>query len=119
MDATRLTRLTQLISQELGVIFQRLSQNHFRGTLISVTKVRISPDLSVGRVYLSVFPSKQAQEILDSIKSNQGLIKRELGEVMRNQLRKMPDFSYFVDDSLDYEENIDKLLRGEGDNPIA
>ncbi len=118
MDNTRLTRVTQLMTEELGLIFQRFSQRHFRGVLISVTKARISPDLSVGKVYLSIFPSAQAQTVIDAIADQQGVIKRELSSTLGKQLRKLPDLSFFVDDSLDYEDNIDRLLRGEGENPI-
>jgi ribosome-binding factor A len=118
MDNTRLTRLTQLLSQELGTILQRFSQREFKGVLISVTKVRISPDLSVGKVFISIFPSSRSKEIIEAVVTQQGLIKRELGQAIGNNLRKMPDFTFYVDDSLDYEDNIDKLLRGEGENPI-
>jgi ribosome-binding factor A len=118
MDSTRLNRLSQLMIEELGTIFQRFSQRMFKGILVSVTKVRISPDLSVAKVYLSIFPSKDSDSVMDTIAAQQSLIKRELSSVLGRQLRKMPDLKFFVDDSLDYEDNIDKLLRGEGENPI-
>ncbi|MCH8545205.1 MAG: 30S ribosome-binding factor RbfA [Cryomorphaceae bacterium] len=118
MDNTRLTRLNQLMIESLGHIFQRFSQTHFQGILVSVTKVRVSPDLSVGNVYLSIFPSSNADKVIEAIGQQQGFIKRELGNTIGKQIRKMPELRYYVDDSLDYEDNIDRLLRGEGDNPL-
>jgi ribosome-binding factor A len=118
MDSTRLNRLSQLMIEELGTIFQRFSQRMFKGVLVSVTKVRISPDLSVAKVYISIFPSNESEVVMETVAAQQGVLKRELTSVLGRQLRKMPDLKFYVDDSLDYEDNIEKLLRGEGDNPI-
>ena len=78
--------------------------------LISVSAVRVSPDLSTARVYLSVFPSDKGQELLDSINKSAKTVRYDLAQKVRYQLRKTPELSFFLDDSLDYLENIDNLL---------
>ena len=79
--------------------------------LVSVSVVRISPDLSVARVYLSVFPSERAQEIVANINANMKTVRYELGKRVRFQLRIIPELKFFVDDSLDYIDHIDALLK--------
>ena len=89
-----------------------------RGVIISVSKVSVTADLGVAKVFLSVFPSEKRDEILEGIKSNTPLIRHELAQRTKNQLRRMPELLFYGDDSLDYIENIDKSLKGEDDNPI-
>lgn len=79
------------------------------GVLVSVSVVRVSPDLSVARAYLSIFPSDKSQELLEAIRSNTKAIRFDLGQRIRLQVRKIPELSFFIDDSLDYIENIDNL----------
>ena len=81
------------------------------GVLVSVSAVRISPDLSVAKVYLSIFPSERSGEILDAIRENVRTLRHELAQRVRFQLRKVPDLTFFLDDSLDYLEKIDSLLK--------
>ena len=110
MDTTRQNKVARLIQKELSEIF--VAQTRLmRGVLVSVSVCRISPDMSVCRVYLSVFPSEKAREIVDNINANQKQVRYELGNRMRHQLRIIPELKFFVDDSLDYIENIDHLLR--------
>ncbi len=111
MEKTRLKKVERLLQKELGTIFQRNTFSEFKNVLISVTVIRVSADLSVARVYLSVFPSTNADEVLKSIIENTGKIKYELGTKVRNQLRKIPDLKFFIDDSLDYANKIDNLLK--------
>ncbi|MGB5358767.1 MAG: 30S ribosome-binding factor RbfA, partial [Eudoraea sp.] len=87
-------------------------------TLISVSKVYVTTDLSIAKVYVSIFPTKKSDELLEGIRSNQPLIKHELSQLTKHQLRRVPELSFFLDDSLDYIENIDKSLKGD-ENPIA
>ena len=110
MESTRLSKVERLLQKELGDIFQKQTQG-MRGTLISVSVVRISPDLSVARVYLSIFPSDKGNELLENIRANAKAIRFELGQRIRTQVRKIPELSFFVDDSLDYLENIASLLK--------
>ena len=110
METTRQQKISRLIQKELGDIFQRQTQT-MRGVLVSVSRVRISPDMSVCRAYLSVFPSERAQEIVENINGNAAAVRFELGKRVRHQLRIIPEIKYFIDDSLDYIEHIDELLR--------
>lgn len=81
------------------------------GVMVSVTRARVSPDLSICTAYLSIFPSEKSEEILTNIKSNEKSIRYELGTRVRNQLRVIPELRFFLDDSLDYLEHIDELLK--------
>ncbi len=110
MDGTRLSKIERLLQKELGDIFQKQTQA-VRGVLISVSVVRVSPDLSVARAYLSIFPSERSKELMEAIKANTKAIRYDLGQRVRTQLRKIPELTFFVDDSLDYIENIDHLLQ--------
>lgn len=110
MESTRLNKIGRLLQKELGDIFQKQAQG-MSGTLISVSVVRVSPDLSIARVYLSIFPSGKSEELLEAIRANTKAIRYDLGQRVRMQLRKIPELSFFIDDSLDYIENIDKLLQ--------
>lgn len=88
-----------------------LQTKSMKGTLVSVSTCRISPDLSICRVYLSVFPSEKSEEIVKNINDNMKAIRFELGTRVRHQLRIIPELKFFVDDSLDYIDNIDRLLK--------
>lgn len=81
------------------------------GVLVSVTAVRVSPDLSIARVYISVFPSERGDEIVKNLNDNMRSIRFELGNRLRHQLRIIPELKFFIDDSLDYLERIDELLK--------
>lgn len=90
-------------------MFRRQTQTS-RGMIISVSVVMVSADLSVARAYLSIFPSEKSKEVLEGVRANVRSIRYELGQRVRLQLRKIPELSFFIDDSLDYLENIDSLL---------
>lgn len=110
METTRQNKIARLIQKELSEIFL-LQTKAMNGILVSVSVVRISPDMSVARVYLSVFPSEKSQEIVKNINENMKSIRYELGTRVRHQLRIIPELKFFVDDSLDYAEKIDQLLK--------
>ncbi len=109
METTRQAKISRLLQKELSEIL-RLQTAKTHGILVSVSAVRISPDLSIAKAYLSIFPSSKAQEILENITRNAKTIRYELAQKVRFQLRKTPELSFYLDDSLDYIENIDKLL---------
>lgn len=109
METTRQAKISRLIQKELSEIFRRQTAK-MRGTLVSVTNVRVSPDLSVAKAYLSVFPSDKGAEVLESIKASAKTVRYELAQKVRFQLRKCPELAFYLDDSLDYLENIDNLL---------
>ena len=110
METTRQNKIARLIQKELSEIFL-LQTKSMPGVLVSVSIVRISPDMSYARVYLSVFPSERSEEIVKNINANMKSIRFELGNRVRHQLRIIPELKFFVDDSLDYAEKIDELLK--------
>lgn len=109
MESTRQAKIARLLQKELSEIFRRQTAKT-NGTLVSVSAVRVSPDLSIARVYLSVFPSERSQEMIESINKSAKSIRYELAQVVRHQLRKTPELAFYLDDSLDYIQNIDNLL---------
>ncbi|HEX2976491.1 MAG TPA: 30S ribosome-binding factor RbfA [Bacteroidales bacterium] len=111
MESTRQKKVSRLLQKELADIFIRKGNELSHGSLVSITKVRISPDLSSARVYISIFPGKNQEEVLKTINDQNAKIRFDLGQKIRTQLRIVPDISYLIDDSLDYIENIDRLLK--------
>lgn len=109
MEGTRQAKISRLIQKELSEIFRRQTAK-MQGVLVSVSAVRVSPDLSIARAYLSVFPSAKAAEVIESVNKSAKTIRYELAQIVRHQLRKTPELTFFLDDSLDYIENIDNLL---------
>jgi len=110
MESTRQKKLSSMIQQEMSIIFQRRS-NEFNNKLITVTVVRISPDLGYAKLYLSIFPEEKKDEIFEKIQLNVSSLRYELGNKIRNQVRKIPELHFYIDDSLDYADKIDELLK--------
>ena len=110
MQETRQNRIARLLQKELSLIFQSQTRM-MHGTMVSVTRVKVSPDLGICTAYLSIFPSEKREELLKNITANEKTIRYELGTRVRNQLRIIPELRFFIDDSLDYIERIDELLR--------
>ena len=110
MESTRQSKIARLIQKELSEIFL-LQAKSMNGVLVSVTAVRVSPDLSIARVYISVFPSERGDEIVKNLNGNMKQIRFDLGNRLRHQLRIIPEVKFFIDDSLDYLERIDELLK--------
>lgn len=110
MQETRQNRIARLLQKELSVIFQQQTRA-MRGVMVSVTHAKVSPDLSICTAHLSVFPSERSQEILDNINEQKSQIRFELGNRIKSQVRIIPDLRFFIDDSLDYLEKIDELLK--------
>ncbi len=109
MEGKRQAKISRLIQRELSEIFRRQTAKTM-GTLVSVSAVRVSPDLSIARVYLSIFPPEKSHDILENIKKQTKTVRYELAQAVKQVLRKCPDLQFFLDDSLDYVENIDRLL---------
>ena len=110
MQETRQNKIARLLQKELSVIFQQQTRS-MHGVMVSVTRTKISPDLSVCTAYLSIFPSERAAEILENINAHASQIRFEMGKLQRHQLRIIPELRFFIDDSLDYIERIDELLK--------
>ncbi len=111
METQRQQKVSRLLQKELGEIFQREGSSLSNGKMVTVTVVRISPDLSVARVYLSIFPSDTDSAALNLIREHAREIRFELGKRVGKQLRIVPELAFFGDDSADYAENIDRLLK--------
>ena len=109
METTRQAKIARLIQKELSEIFRQQTAKT-RGVLVSVSTVRVSPDLSIAKAYLSVFPGDKAQEVMENINRSAKTIRYELAQKVRFQLRKTPELAFYLDDSLDYIEKIDSLL---------
>ena len=116
METTRQQKISRMLQKELGEIFL-LYARELHGTLITVTSVRISPDLGIARTHLSIFPSDKAAEVLVKVNADTKSIRYDLGKRVRYQLRIVPELFFHVDDSLDYLENIDNLLRSDPPGP--
>jgi ribosome-binding factor A len=111
METTRQKKVARLLQKELGEIFRSESKTMFGGAFITVTIVRISPDLSYAKVYLSLFGIKNPEQSMEDIKSKTKEIRTKLAEKVKKQLRIVPNLDFHVDDSLDYAEKIENLLK--------
>ncbi|MEZ5069407.1 MAG: 30S ribosome-binding factor RbfA [Bacteroidales bacterium] len=111
MTSTRQLKVSRLLQKELAEFFQHRGSSLSGGKMVTVTVVRISPDLGIAKVYLSLFPPADSAAALEEIRKHAGLVRSELGKRLRNQLRHIPEFAFFLDDSLDYVDRIDELLK--------
>lgn len=110
MESKRQQKISRLLQKDLGEILRIFGSEHLHGYMVTVTKVNISPDMSLARVYLSLFGPKEKAEVFNAIKQHKKEIRHQLGVRVKGQLRIIPDLDFYIDDSLDYIENIDKLL---------
>lgn len=117
METNRQKKIAGVIQKDLVDILQGAARDGMKGVVISVTKVHVTSDLGQAKAYLSIFPSEKKEEIMEGVKANTGMIRHALAIRTKNQLRRMPELHFFVDDSLDYIDHIDKALKGE-DDPI-
>lgn len=108
--STRQNKISRLIQREMADILLKLNKARFSGKLISVTQVRVTKDMGIARIYLSIFPSEFSKEILEEIKLVTSQLRGELGRKVGKSLRVIPELEFYIDDSLDYIDNIDKLL---------
>lgn len=110
MTSTRQNKVARLIQKELGNIFIVFTKSVYKNVIISANTVRVSPDLGLAKVYISIFPADNIQEIFEYINQHKNQIRYELGGKMRHQLKRVPELAFFLDDSYDYMENIDNIL---------
>jgi ribosome-binding factor A len=111
MESQRQSKVARLIQKELADIFQKQMNSLFNGGMISVTVARVTPDLSVARIYISLFPPERKQELFDLVNIQVKTLRHELGRRVKNQLRQVPELQFFIDDSIDYASKIDDLLK--------
>ncbi|WP_159946747.1 30S ribosome-binding factor RbfA [Polaribacter septentrionalilitoris] len=117
-ETNRQRKIAGVLQKDLVDVLQKAAQDGMKGVIISVSKVAVTSDLGVAKVYLSVFPSDKRDEIIKGVQSNTPLIRHEMASRTRNQLRRMPELLFFGDDTLDYNEEIDNSLKGKDENPI-
>jgi ribosome-binding factor A len=110
MESTRQQKVSRMLQRELGEYFQQHAREFLPGKMITVTVVRISPDLGVAKVYLSIFPLNDKEDPLERIRAGASTIRNHVGRKIKNQVRSIPEFIYYLDDSLDYIDKIDNLL---------
>lgn len=117
-ETQRQKKIAGVIQKDLADILQRsATDSGLKGTLISVSKVSVTTDLSIAKVYVSIFPNKEGKALLEGIKANQVMIRHELAHRTKHQLRRVPELNFYLDDSLEYIDKIEQSLKGE-ENPI-
>ncbi len=107
----RTEKVSRLLQRELAELLQLAGRDVYHGVMITVTKVRISADLSVARIYLSIFPGKNVEDVINAINKNKKYFRYLLGQRIKNQVKAIPELAFFPDDSLDYIDNIENLLK--------
>lgn len=117
-QTNRQRKIASVLQKDLVDVLQKAAQDGMKGVIISVSKVLVTSDLGVAKVYLSIFPSDKRDAIVEGVKSNTSLIRHEMAQRTKNQLRRMPELLFFGDDTLDYIEGIDRSLKGNEENPI-
>ena len=118
METNRQKKIAKIIQKDLVDVLQSAARDGIRGVIISVTKVSVTSDLSIAKAYLSIFPKDKKDELIKGIKSNTKTIRYALAQRTKHQLRRMPELYFYLDDSLDYIENIEASLKGKVEDPI-
>ncbi|MDX2171547.1 MAG: 30S ribosome-binding factor RbfA [Bacteroidota bacterium] len=111
METVRQQKINKLVQKELAEIFRSESRNLFGGAFITVTIVRVSPDLGLAKIYLSIMATKDKEAIFNLVKEQTSVIRKKLGLLVGKQLRVVPDLNFYIDDSLDYAMKIEELLK--------
>ena len=111
MESVRLNKVSRLIQKELSDILQRESISLFNGNIISVTVVRMSTDLMLARVYVSIFAPSGKENAFPLLNEHKKHIRNQLAQKIKNQMRAIPELAFFIDDSLEYADRIDELLK--------
>jgi len=117
-ETHRQKKIAGVLQKDLIDILQGEARDWLKGVIISVTKVYVTSDLGEAKVYISIFPSEHRDKLIESIRKNSKSIRYEMARRTKNQLRRMPDLTFFTDDSLDYIEKIDQALHSDDENPI-
>lgn len=118
MESNRLQKVNQLLQEELAEIFRQEAVNIQKGMLISVTEVRTTPDLSIAKAFISIFPSQYREKVIAHIDDNHSHFRKLLGDKIGKQMRIVPELHFYSDTTLDQVDEINKALKGKGDNPI-
>lgn len=113
METTRQQKIAKQIQKDIADIFQKEGAALVKGILLTVTAVRVSPDFGYAKIYVSIFPFEQNAPIMETLEKNNWLIRKELGKRIKNQIKTIPEIQFFLDDSLEYIENIDRVMKSE------
>ena len=113
MESTRQAKMARQIQKDVAEILLKEAAPLVRGVMASVTTVRVSPDLNYAKIYFSIFPFEKSAEVMRTLEENNWMIRRALGQRIRNQVKSVPELQFFLDDSLEYIANIDTLLKEE------
>ncbi len=113
MESTRQQKIAKQIQKDMAEILQREYAHLFKGLLLTVTAVRVSPDFGYAKIYVSVFPFDRNEEVLALCETHNWALRRSLGTRVKNQLKAVPEIDFFLDDSLEYIENIDRAIKSE------
>lgn len=111
METTRQQKVAKQIQKDISDIFIKEAKDLLSGVMVSVTMVRMSPDLGFAKIYLSIFPFDKNKTVMEILSSNNWLVRKALGTRMKDQLKQLPEIAFYLDDSLEYIENIDNLLK--------
>ena len=111
MESNRQKKVSRLIQKDLSDIFLYLTKNSYQGMMITITHVFVSKDFSVAKIYLSIFPEEKKMDVFNDIQSQKHIIKHQLSLKLKNQMRKTPMLNFFVDNSLEHYDNINKILK--------
>jgi len=117
-ETPRQKKINTVLQQEIAVLLQKaIRKGNVSNLMVSVTKVQVTSDLTLAKVYLSIFPNDKALTLFEGLKENGYQLRHDLSQIMKNQLRRIPELSFYLDDSLDYIEKIEQEIKA-GGNPI-
>ncbi len=117
-ETNRQRKVAQIIQEDFAELFRKQASDSNQGFLITVSDVHVTPDLGIAKIYLSIFPEEYRKPIMREIETNKTQYRKYLGQQMKDQLRTVPEVAFYLDNSLDQVEKIEKELKGKGDNPI-
>ncbi len=118
MESNRQRKVAQIIQEDMAEIFRKQASESKQSFLVSVSDVKVTADLSIAKIYLSIFPAEHRKPIMKEINTNNAFYRNYIGQKMGKQVRIIPQLSFYIDTSLDDVERIERELKGEGDNPI-
>lgn len=118
MQSNRQKKIAQIIQEDLAELFRKQSAESQQNILVSVSDVKVTADLGIAKVYLSIFPQNFRTIIMEEIRTNRSFYRNFIGQKMAKQVKNIPQPNFYLDTSLDDVEKLEKELRGEGDNPI-
>ncbi|MFC7346963.1 30S ribosome-binding factor RbfA [Chryseobacterium zhengzhouense] len=118
MESNRQRKVAQIIQEDFAELFRKQASESKQSILVSVSDVKVTPDLGIAKIYLSIFPQEHRSSIMKEIEENKAQYRNFIGQKMAKQVRIIPQLSFYLDTTLDDVERIEKELRGEGDNPV-